>query len=243
MPSTRSNHRCPSAQRTLLLAAAFLTLTASASGAADQLPLGTAANFAILGGPSATCTSSSISGSIGTGLPNSAIVQTSCPATGAGHKGDATAVQAYQDFLRASIATGNIACPTDLAHNLSGTLAGVRLAPGVYCFAAAAALTGTLTLDGHGDPNASWTFKVAGAPAIAAALTATNFTVVMANGAVPCNVNWWVNAGATFTSSKMAGNVLAGAGITFTGAGSFAGRALAKGAVTVSGMSSFGSCG
>jgi Ice-binding-like len=263
----RANLRDPSARSSTSIALVLLSFAASACGGADQPqtraananpastlaskgtaspastpPLGSAANFAILGGPAATCTDSSVTGAIGTGLPGSAVTQTNCPITGTVHKADAIAAQAYNDFLLASIALGNVACPTDPAHNLTGTLASVTLTPGVYCFAAAAALTGTLTLDGQGNANASWTFKVAGDAAVHAGLTATNFSVVMANGALPCNVTWWVNAAATLTSSNMVGSILAGADITFTGVGSFLGRALSKGAVTVTSLSSFGSC-
>ena len=224
----------------------FVALSASALSAAPATTtpsLGTAANFAILGGPAVTCTDSSIKGDVGTGFPGAPIVQTNCPVVGNLHAGDSVAQQAYNDFRLAYLATAQVACPTDPAHNLTGTLAGVTLTPGVYCFAAAAALTGTLTLDGQGNANATWLFKIAGDPLVPAALTATNFSVVMANGAVACNVTWWVNAAATLTSSSMVGTIMAGAGITFTGAGSFIGRALATQAVTVTTESSFGSCG
>ena len=221
----------------------FVALAASAFPAAAAISLGTASSFAVLGGPAVTCTDSSIKGDVGTGFLGGPVVQTRCPVAGNIHAGDAAAQQAYNDFRLAYLATAQVACPTDPAHNLTGTLAGVTLAPGVYCFAAAATLTGTLTLDGQGNPNATWLFKVAGNPLVPAALTATNFSVVMVNGAMPCNVTWWVNAAATITSSSMVGTIMAGADITFTGAGSFIGRALATQAVTVTTESSFGSCG
>ncbi len=66
--------------------------------------------------------------------------------------GSAGSVQAYNDFLLAYAALASQPCD----RVLTGTLAGVTLRPGVYCFAAAATLTGTLTLGG-GDPcNVTW---------------------------------------------------------------------------------------
>ena len=111
------------------------------------------------------------------------------------------------------------------------------LAPGVYCFDAAATLTGTLTL--AGPSNGIWIFKIGTSGT--GALTGTNFSVVMANGAQACNVYWWVAEAATMTTSDFKGTILAGAAITVTG-GTFAGRALAKTAVTLTGVAATG-CG
>jgi hypothetical protein len=117
---------------------------------------------------------------------------------------------------------------------LTGTLADVTLTPGVYCFAAAAALTGTLTL--LGGPNDTWLFKIGTSGT--GALTGTNFSMVLNDTASACNVTWWVAQAATMTDSDFKGTILAGAAITATGtAGSpptpFVGRALAKAAVTL----------
>ena len=106
---------------------------------------------------------------------------------------------------------------------LTGTLAGVTLTPGVYCFAAEAALTGTLTL--AGPSNASWLFKVGTLGT--GALTGTDFNVVMANGGTPCNVTWWVAEAATLTDSNFIGTILAGAADAVT-RGTFEGRTFSK---------------
>ena len=217
-------------------------LVSSAAAPASAPNLGAATSYAILGGPAVTCTTSSVVGDVGAGSPGAPVTQTLCPVTGAVHAGDAAAAAAYNDFLLAWLAVAAQPCSTDPTHTLTGTLSNVTLAPGVYCFDAAAALTGVLTLDGQGDPNASWTFKVGSGP-IGGALTGTGFSVVMANGGAPCNVLWWVAGATTMTNSSFVGTILSGAGITFTGAGSFTGRALAKAAVTVTSMTSFGTCG
>jgi hypothetical protein len=118
---------------------------------------------------------------------------------------------------------------------LTGTLAGITLAPGVYCFDAAATLTGTLTLDGGS--NDTWLFKVGTSGT--GALTGTNFSVVMANDAPACNVTWWVAEAATMTDSDFKGTILAGAAITDT-RGTFEGSALAKAGVTLTGAALVG---
>ena len=51
---------------------------------------------------------------------------------------------------------------------LAGDLAGLTLAPGLHSTAAAVSNTGTVTLDGGGDPNAVFVFKVGGALTMAA---------------------------------------------------------------------------
>jgi len=188
--------------------------------------------FAVLANAAVTCTNGTITGDVGTFLapPTGSITRTSCPITGTMHKGDATAVGAYNAFLTSYAALANVTCDS----TLTGTLAGVTLTPGVYCFDAAAALTGTLTLDGPS--SGIWIFKVGALGT--GALTGTNFTVLMAGGGLPCNVTWWVAEAATMTDSHFIGTILAGAAITLT-RGTFYGNVYAGasgvGDVTITG--------
>src|SRR3954463_1585775 len=203
----------------------YIPFHVSAAGAGPVL--GAASGFAALaGGPAAgavTCTSSTVAGSVGVIRPGS-FVSTNC--TVAAVNTNATA--AYADFLNAYDA---LQFNTQCDQTLIGTLAGVTLSPGVYCFPAAVTLTGTLTLDGPAD--GVWVFKIGTGGT--GALTATNFSVVMAgNAAAVCpNVYWWVAQAATLTTSHFLGTILAGADITVTG-GTFIGDALAGGAGTSS---------
>lgn len=191
-----------------------------------------AAAFRMLARVAWTCTNGSIVGDIGTNqtaseVPPGAITQTLCPITGGTPQlGTAAAKAAYQAFLTAYTADSTTACGT----TLTGTLAGQILAPGVYCFDAAATLTGTLTLSGPS--TGVWLFKVGNLGP--GALTGTNFNVVMAGGASDCNVTWWVKDGSTMTTSNFKGAVLAGAGVSFSG-GTFEGSAYSKQDVTVTG--------
>jgi hypothetical protein len=143
---------------------------------------------------------------------------------------NAAAASARVAFLSAYAALQSRACTNSLLPTIP---ASTTLFPGVYCTDTALTATGvTLTLDAQGDSNAVWIFK------IGAALTGTNFTVVMANGAKPCNVFWVPADATTMTTSALKGNIVAGSAtlgsITLTG-GSLAGRALANVAVTMTG--------
>jgi hypothetical protein len=56
--------------------------------------------------------------------------------------------------------------------------------------------------------------------------------VVVLDPGQACNVSWWVNGGATLTTSNFVGTILVGAAITVTG-GKFNGHALATAAATL----------
>jgi len=193
-------------------------------------PSAAASNFAVLANAAVTCTNGTIIGDVGTNqsatdVPPGSVKQTSCPITGSVHVGDGVAKQAYKNFLL----TYDALAPTPCDEILTGTLAGRTLTPGVYCFDAAAELTGTLTLSGNGE----FLFKVGfGTPIPAGALTATDFTVVLTNGAEACDVTWLVAEAATLTDSRFIGTILAGAGITLT-RGTFDGNAFSKADVTI----------
>jgi len=140
--------------------------------------------------------------------------------------GDAVARQAYKNFLSTYAALATTPCDVVL----TGTLAGVKLRPGVYCFDAAATVTGVLTLGGPS--TGIWLFKIGTTGT--GGLTGTNFSVVMASGGQACNVTWWVAGAAAMTTSTFKGNILAGTGITLTG-GTFNGNAWSKADVTITG--------
>lgn len=209
---------------TCLLATATLLVGASPAWAQTVPSLRSASSFAALaGGPAAgavTCTSSTVTGDVGVVFPGT-FVNTGCTIAGTINT---NATAAYADFLYAYSQFPSISCD----QTLTGTLAGVTLPPGVYCFPAAATLTGTLTLDGPAD--GVWIFKIGTGGT--GALTGTNFSVVMAGGAAQeglCpNVYWWVAQDATLTTSTFRGTILAGGDITVTG-GTFKGDALAGG--------------
>lgn len=85
---------------------------------------------------------------------------------------------------------------------------GETLFAGVYSFAAAASIAGTLNLDAQNDPNALFVFKMGGAFACGAATI-----VVLKNGAKSSNV-FWASQGSPSVGagSTMIGTMIAGAG-------------------------------
>ena len=73
-------------------------------------------------------------------------------------------------------------------------------------------ITGTLTLDAQGDPNAVFIFKAA-----STLITASASSVNLVNGAQAANVFWLVGSSATLgTYSILRGNIMALASITVT---------------------------
>jgi hypothetical protein len=96
-------------------------------------------NFLVLANAGATCTDGNVLGVVGTFSSTGAITRTTCPITGALHVGDIAATQAFNAFLN----TYAVLAPQagDVCTMLTGTLAGVILAPGEYCFNAAATVT------------------------------------------------------------------------------------------------------
>jgi len=215
------------------LSASLLALLTQAAFAQGALPLGSSSSFAVLGGAGVTCTDSTITGAVDSLLT---VTQTpTCSIAGPIHQGDATANQAFNDFVLAYDALRSMTCSP--ANHLAGQLGGRTLAPGVYCFDTTALLTvGNLTLDGPS--NATWVFQ------IGTALTTDTSQVVMAGGGQACNVFWQLGTAATIgTNTAFQGNILAGSAVTFTGAGSsLVGRAMAKTAVTTTGTSISGDC-
>lgn len=196
--------------------------------------LGAAANPVILGGAGVTCTSSSVTGVVSSKL--TVTKSAGCSIAGVIHEGDATAMSEFADFLTAYNGFKALPCPA--ANNLTGqALAGKTLAPGVYCFSSTANLTsGNLTLSGPS--SGTWVFQVG------TGLTTGAAQVIMAGGGGACNVYWALGTNGTIgTNTKFQGNILAGSGVTFTGANSsLVGRALAQTAVTLTGATVSG-CG
>jgi hypothetical protein len=118
--------------------------------------------------------------------------------------------------------------PCAPANAIVADLGGTTLASGVYCTASGIGVTGALTLDGGGDPDATFVFQ-------AGTSLTTAGDVVLINGAQARNVYWQVGSSATLgTASKWQGNVLTLTSITLVDNATLTGRALARnGAVSL----------
>lgn len=191
-------------------------------------PLGTAASFAVLAGSTATNTGLTIvTGDLGVSPGTAIIGFPPGVVSGTIHANDAVAAQAQAD---ATVAYNNLAgqaCNTTLTGQ---DLGGLTLTADVYCFSSSAQLTGALTLDAQGNPDAVFVFQIG-----STLTTASAASVLLINGASSCNVFWQVGSSATLgTNTTFVGNVLALASITLNTNAAVSGRALAQnGAVTM----------
>jgi hypothetical protein len=206
----------------LLLIAGFAT-----SAQAASVGLGTTTSFSVLGGSTVTNTGPSVlNGDLGLS-PGPAIVGFP-PGTvhGTTHANDAVAARAQNDLTTAY----NDAAGRSSTATVSADLAGLTLTPGVYTSASSLGLSGDLTLDAQGDPNAVFVFQAG-----STLTTASGSRVLLRNGAQACNVFWQVGSSATIgTSTQFTGNILALTSISLTTGATVQGRALARnGAVTL----------
>jgi hypothetical protein len=191
--------------------------------------LGTAAPFSVLAGtPSITNTGpTTIDREVG--IHPAASVTGFPPGIAAGgiHAGDAVALQAKADLVTAyNNAAGRTPDGLVAAGSLSGTLVG-----GVYnANGFSLQLPGTLTLDGQNNPASVWIFQ-----ATSDLITASASSVLLINGASPCNVFWQVTSSATLgTGSTFVGTIMAMTSITLADSVTVQGRALARnGTVTL----------
>ncbi len=199
----------------------------AAASAATPVPLGTAANFVVLGRDVVKNTGPTlVAGDLGTWLGATLSGFPPGTVTGAVHQADATAQQAQTDLAAAyADAAGR---PVDAT--VPSELGETTVTPGVYDSAAGTfQLTGTLTLDAQGDPDAVFIFRAA-----STLVTAPAGTVALVNGARAANVFWQVGTSATLgTGSAFSGNVLALSAITATAGATVVGRLLSSGAITL----------
>lgn len=194
---------------------------------APFVPLGAAEPSGIMAGTEVTCisggtVSADISISPGTTLTGFG----PCSFSGVLNLGNAVATQAQVDLTSAYNSLAGEPCPP--ANAIVANLGGTTLAAGVYCTASGISVTGPLTLDGGGDPDAVFVFQ-------AGTSLTTAGSVVLINDAQAKNVYWQVGSSATLgTGSDFQGNILALTSITLVDGATLNGRALARnGAVSL----------
>ncbi|MHB1346135.1 MAG: ice-binding family protein [Candidatus Humimicrobiaceae bacterium] len=162
--------------------------------------LGTTAPFAVLAKTTITNTGlSTINGDFG--LDNAGVVPVGLTINGATHINDAVALQAQNDLVTAyNDAAGRT--PVNLGNV---ELGGQLLTSGVYNTGGVLNITGTLTLDAQGDPNAVFIFQ-----STATLITAAGSNVNLINGARFCRVFWVVPSEATLgVNSHFEGHIFA----------------------------------
>src|SRR5258706_1433950 len=210
-------------------AATVLAAPWSSSNAAivPTVPLGTSANYAVLGPWTVTNPGNSVlNASLGlwpgtsiTGLPPGIV-----NAPGTIDTTNAAAQQAQSDLTLGYVNAANR--PVDATE--PADLVNLHLSPGVYSGPSKGALllSGPLVLDGGGNLDAVFIFQTN-----STLITASSSTVTLINGAQECNVFWQVGSSATLgTNSTFRGNILALSSITVTTGVTVHGRALARNA-------------
>jgi Ice-binding-like len=203
----------------------LMAIPASAQAATAPVPLGTAGSFVVLAGGGITNTGkTTLNGDIGTFPTKSITGLSTVTLNGKNHAADAVTKGAKKD-LTTAYTTAAGAGPTK---KVPVELGGKTLKPGVYS-GGALQLTGTLTLDARGNPNAVFIFKAA-----STLITASNSHVKLTN-VNPCNVFWQVTSSATLgTGSHFVGTIMALTDISLNTGATMRGRALARnGAVTL----------
>jgi type VI secretion system secreted protein VgrG len=216
----------------LVTGVALITLAAfgaqSAMAATATVDLGTASSFAVLAGSAITNTGDTvIGGDIGlspgtsiTGFPPGS------QSAGSTYIANGVSLNAQNDLITAS----NDAAGRSPFTTVSGDLGGSTLVSGVYRSTSSMGLTGTVTLDGAGNPDSVFIFEAG-----STLTTASASSVVLENGAQACNVFWQVGSSATLgTTTSFAGTILATASATLNTGATVDGRVLALGgAVTM----------
>src|SRR5660397_4176 len=215
-----------------LLLTIMLVVPAAAMAAQPPVELGTTSSFAVLAGSTITNTGpTTINGDAGgdVGLyPGASFTgQSSVTLTGTVHLADDAARVAKDDLAAAY----NDAAGRTPVRRIPTELGGSTLLPGVYDSASGTfQITGTLTLDAQGDPNAVFIFKSA-----STLITASNSNVSLLNGARFCRVFWQVGSSATLgVNSHFVGHIFALTSITANTGATVQGQLLARnGAVTL----------
>ena len=186
--------------------------------------LGSTSSFALFSAVGAFNNSglTTITGDIGTNVGAFNIMGVTL--IGQSHVADPASATAATDVGLAYGMLSTVTCGSVIATTMGG---GQSLLPNVYCLGAASVINGDLILDGGGNPNSIFIFKIDGALA-----TAVNSRILLTNGASLCNVYWQVNGevdlggGSLFQGTILANgaiNILAGAklngrGLTRSGA-------------------------
>jgi len=210
---------------------AFILYAAFAVCLRAQLPvpLGSAGNFGVLASSTVTSTGATVlNGNLGVS-PGSAL--SGFPpgiVNGTIYLADAVAAQGEADLTTAYNNAVGRACPGPF---LPGDIGGTTILPGVYCNATSVGITGTVTLNGNGNPNAVFIFQIGSTLTTAAGNSAVN----LIGGAVASNVFWQVGSSATLgTNTTFSGTIMAQASVSVATGAALNGRALARtGAVTL----------
>ena len=221
----------------LVLAVAVMAPHPDATAGQPPVNLGSASRFSVLAASEITSVpTSAIKGDVGLSPAARSKIAGLTPVEVDGtifaaDDGGAVAVmltQAQGDLTTAyNDAAGRTLAPVDVAN---ADLGGRTLPPGLYKSSGTLGLTGNLTLDAQGDPNAVFIFQI-----VSSLDTAPGSQVILSGRANAANIYWQVGTSATLgTTTIFKGNILADQSIALQTGATLEGRALVRiGAVTL----------
>jgi hypothetical protein len=193
-----------------------------------DVPLASAASFAVLGGTTVTSTGLTIlDGNLGVS-PGTSITGfgPGVVKDGTIYPGGSVAAQGEADLATGYAYTVALQNPTQLPADIGGS----TIKPGLYNALTALGISGTVKLDGRGDPKSVFIFQ------IPSTLTAeVKSRVELVRDANACNVFWQVGSSATLdTNAEFKGTIMAAVSISVGSHAKVRGRLLTgSGAVTL----------
>ena len=199
----------------------------SGGGGPAVVLFGTTSTFGVLGNTVTNTGGTSVTGDVGASPGATVSGFPPGTATGTIYLGGATAAQAQTDL---TAAYNDAAGRTTGAITVSGDLTGLTLTPGLYKSTSSLGITGDLTLNALGNPNAIFIIQMA-----STLTTGSGSQVILTGGAKASNIIWQVGSSATLgTNSVFKGTIMALTSITMNTGAHLDGRALASGgAVTL----------
>ncbi|MGA8574282.1 MAG: ice-binding family protein [Candidatus Cybelea sp.] len=193
-----------------------------------DVPLASAASFAVLGASTVTSTGLTIlNGNLGVS-PGTSITGFGPGVVnhGAIYAGGPVAAQGQADLAVGYNYTVALTNPTAIPADIGGT----TIMPGLYNAPTTLGITGTVTLDGENNSNSVFIFQIP-----STLTTAVRSRVKLIHEANACNVFWQVGSSATLnTASHFRGTIMAAVSISVSSTAQVRGRLLAEsGAVTL----------
>ena len=219
----------------ILLLVVLMAVPALAGIVQPTVNLGTTSTFAVLAGETITNTGpTKISGSLPEGGGNVGV----SPGSEFTHQADVT-MTGWQVYIADAVA---LQAQADLKHayddaagrtpftTINPELGGTTLFPGIYRSDSGFQITGTLTLDAQGDPDAVFVFQSG-----STLITASDSHVKLIGDARYCRVFWKVTSSATLgTNSYFVGHIFALTSIAANTGATVQGQLLARtGSVTL----------
>ncbi len=195
---------------------------------AGDVPLATAASFAVLGASTVTSTGATIlHGNLGV-APGTSITGFGPGVVDDGtmYAGGPVALQAQADLAVGYNYAALLQNPTQVPADIGGT----TIKPGLYNALTTLGITGIVTLDGQNNSNSVFIFQIP-----STLTTAVHSQVKLIREANACNVFWQVGSSATLnTASHFKGTIMAAVSISLGSKVKARGRMLAQsGAVTL----------